>query len=132
MAEAVAAQGTATVTVAEVLARAGTSDAEFKELFADREACLLAAFELALERAGARMVAAYEAESRWLDGIRAALAGFLRFLDEEPALGRLAVVHATGAGASVLRRRMEVLGVLATVVDPRACKPPPASASRRR
>jgi len=117
MAEVMAERGASTVTVAEVIARSGISSAVFGELFADREACLLAAFDLGVERAGARMVAAYEAESRWLDGIKAALASFLRFLEDEPALGRLSVVHAMGGGARVLRRRMEVLGVLATVVD---------------
>jgi AcrR family transcriptional regulator len=119
MAEVMAERGAGAgaVTVADVIARAGVSSAVFGELFADREACLLAAFELAVERAGTRMVAAYEAESRWLDAIRAGLASFLRFLEEEPELGRLAVVYSMGGGAQVLHRRMEVLSALATVVD---------------
>jgi AcrR family transcriptional regulator len=127
MAEVMAERGAGAgaVTVADVTARADVSSAAFGELFADREACLLAAFELVVERAGTRMVASYEAESRWLDAIRAGLASFLRFLEEEPALGRLAVVYAMGGGAQVLRRRMEVLSALATVVDRGRLEAPP-------
>lgn len=106
-----------TVGAAEVIARAGVTPEEFDELFADREACLLAAFDLGVERAGAGMVAAFGAESGWLDSIKAGLASFLRFLDSEPALGRLCVVFAMGGGEAVLRRRLEVMRVLAAAVD---------------
>ncbi len=41
--------------------------------------------------------ARYAAQLRWRDAIRPALAELLRFLDEEPALGRLCVVHSLGA-----------------------------------
>jgi AcrR family transcriptional regulator len=115
MAERGGAAGTVTVT--EVLERCGCSRTVFGELFADREACLLAAFELGIERARARIAPAYATESRWLDSIKAALASFLRFLEEESALGRLCVLHAMAGGAEVLSRRMEVLEVLAAAVD---------------
>jgi AcrR family transcriptional regulator len=109
--------GAGAVTVTPVITRAGVSRGEFYDLFADREACLLAAFDLGVERAGARMARAYTAESRWRDGIRAALETFLGFLEDEPALGRLCVVHGLSGGVEVLRRRTEVLGVLWKVVD---------------
>jgi AcrR family transcriptional regulator len=109
--------GHGTVTVADVLARSGCSHAAFAELFADREACLLAAFELGVERAGVRIAPVYQAESRWLDSIKVALAAFLRFLEDEPALGRLCVVYAMSGGTELLRRRMEVLEVLSAAVD---------------
>jgi AcrR family transcriptional regulator len=117
MAERGAGAGAGAVTATQVIARAGVSRKVFYELFVDRDACLLAAFDLGVERAGARMARAYAAESRWRDQIRAALATFLRFLEDEPALGRLCVVHALGAGPDVLRRRTEVLAVLWEVVD---------------
>jgi AcrR family transcriptional regulator len=119
MAEAMAERGAAgsTVTVADVIARAGVSSAAFHELFADRDACLLAAFDLGVRRARKGMVAAYDAEPRWLDAIKAGLAVFLRFLEDEPALGRLLVVYSTSGGASVLRRRVTILEALAAVVD---------------
>jgi len=119
MAEAMAERGAdgACVTVGEVIARAGVSEAEFHEQFHDREACLLAAFDLGVERARRRMVSAYDAELRWLDAIKAGLAEFLRFLDREPALGRLLVIYAMGGGGRVLRRRAQVVEALAAVID---------------
>jgi AcrR family transcriptional regulator len=124
--------GAGAVAIDDVIATAGVTREIFEELFVDREACLAATFDLAVERAGASVVPAYEAESRWLDAVKAALAVFLRFLDEQPAFGRLLIVHAMGGGELVLRRRMEVMSVLRGVIDrgrretPTGRQPPPA------
>ena len=119
MAEAMAERGAAgsTVAVADAIARSGVSSAAFHEEFPDRDACLLAAFDLGVERAGRGVVAAYDAEPRWLDAIKAALVAFLRFLEDEPALGRLLVVYSLSGGEPVLRRRARILSVLAAAVD---------------
>jgi AcrR family transcriptional regulator/DNA-binding MarR family transcriptional regulator len=117
MAEMTVEWGAGAVTVSHVVARAGVSRRTFYELFGDREACLLAAFDLGVARARARIEPAYTAEPRWRDGIRVGLAAFLSFLEDEPALGRLCVVHSLGGGADVLSRRAEVLGKLSEVVD---------------
>jgi AcrR family transcriptional regulator len=109
--------GAGTVTVADVVARAGISSTAFAALFSDREACLLEAFELGVQRAGATVIPAFEAEVSWLDSVKGALAGFLRFLDAEPELGRLLVFHSLGGGPEVQRRRREVLTALAAAVD---------------
>ena len=106
-----------TVTAADVIARAGVPAAAFRRSFADREGCLLAAFDLALERVAPEVLAAYRAETRWLDAVKAGLAVFLRFLEREPELGRLLVVHSMGGGAEVLERRAAILEELAAVVD---------------
>ena len=79
--------GTSVVTVTHIIARAGVSRRTFYELFVDREACLLAAFDLAVERAAARIVPSLDSESRWRDGIRVALAAFLAFSKRNPTLG---------------------------------------------
>jgi AcrR family transcriptional regulator len=105
------------VTVADVVARAGISRRAFYELYADRDACFLAAFESGLALAGAEMYTAYARQARWHDGIRAALAELLGLLEREPALGRLCVVYALGGGAKVLKRRMEAIEVLREYVD---------------
>jgi AcrR family transcriptional regulator len=123
--------GAGTVNVADLGAAAGVSSAEFDELFADREAAVLAAFELGAERAAAWIVPAYEAEARWLDAIRGALGAFLRFIEAEPALARLMLVHAMGAGPRVLARRMALFAIAAAAVDrgglegPAGRPPPP-------
>jgi AcrR family transcriptional regulator len=117
--EAACARGIdgASVTTAEVIAYAGISAEIFFELFADRDECLLAAFELALAGAGKRAVAAYDAEPRWLDAIKAGLAELLRYLEDEPAFGRLLIVYSMSGGKQLLCRRAEVLATLAKVVD---------------
>ena len=117
-AEAASARGIdgGSVTIAEVIARAGVSSETFHALFTDRDACLLAACELALARAGKRIVLAYDAEPRWLDAVKAGLAELLRFLEDEPAFGRLLVVYSVG-GEQLLRRRSQVLAALAEVID---------------
>jgi AcrR family transcriptional regulator len=119
LAQAMSAHGAggAGVTVADVIARAGVSSGAFHEAFPDREACLLAAVELGVERARRGMLAAYDAEVRWLDAVKAALVAFLRFLEDEPALGRLLVVYSMSGGEQVLRRRAEILRALAAIVD---------------
>ncbi len=119
MAEVLAERGGGldAVTLADVAAHAGVDVNTVNGLFADREACMLATFELAIERVGAEMARDYDRESRWLDAVKAALARFLRFLEVEPALGRVLVVYSTGGGPRVLRRRVEVQSALAAVVD---------------
>jgi AcrR family transcriptional regulator len=116
MAEAFSERGPS-VTSLDVIARAGVSGGLFHETFPDREACLLAAIELGLQRACRDVLGAYDAESRWLDAIKAGLAAFLAFLEREPALGRLLVVYSMSGGERVLRRRVEILSTLAAVVD---------------
>jgi len=92
----------------------------------------LAAFERALALAGERASAAFEAEEGWLERVRAGLLALLEFLDEEPALAALLVVHSAQAGPEVLARRSEVLDRIAVVLDdgraPARDYPPPLTA----
>jgi AcrR family transcriptional regulator len=113
----VAEQGVAALTLGEAIARAGVGRRVFYESFDDRDACLLAAFDLGVERAAQRIAPAYAAQSRWRDAIRVGLAELLRFIDEEPALGRLCIVHSLSGGPVLLRRRTEVQAILWEVVD---------------
>jgi AcrR family transcriptional regulator len=119
MAEAIAERGAGgtTVTAADVITRSGVSSGAFYEAFPDRDACLFAAFELGVLRARKVILPAYDAEPRWLDAIKAALVAFLRFLEDEPAFGRLLVVYSMSGEAQVLRRRVQILGALAAAVD---------------
>lgn len=117
MVEACDERGVGNVTVAHVVARAGTSRRTFYELYGDREECFLDAFDHAVDRAAAAVVSAYEAREAWRERIRAGLAALLGFLDDEPTQGRLLVVHALGAGPRALERRARVLDALIEAVD---------------
>jgi AcrR family transcriptional regulator len=117
MAEEVAIRGASSVTVARVIARARVSRRLFYEVFADVEDCLVATLDWALTQARAVAADAYSAERGWLEGIRAALAALLRFLDEHPLLAQLCIVHAAGGGPRVLERRSRTIAELCEVVD---------------
>jgi AcrR family transcriptional regulator len=113
----VAERGYKQMTVRQVSGRAGASNKTFYGLFSDGEDCFLAAFDHAVEEIAAIVRPAYEAESKWAGRIRAGLGALLSFLDGEPALCRLALVEALGAGPRVLERRAQVLKKLETAID---------------
>jgi AcrR family transcriptional regulator len=130
MVEVAAEQGFVGAAVGRVVKRAGVSRRTFYDLFDGREDCFLAAFAWGVEQASEQMLEAYERESSWRDGTRAALASLLVFLDSEPELARVCVVEALGAGPLVLRRRAAVLQVLADAL--RAGAPSPRKAGEPR
>jgi AcrR family transcriptional regulator len=105
------------MTVAHVIARARVSRKTFYDVFADREDCFLAALEQAVAEARGLVKRAYESEGGWRDGVRAGLAELLFFFDEHPAVARIVLVEALGAGPRVLERRAKVLDEVANVVD---------------
>jgi AcrR family transcriptional regulator/DNA-binding MarR family transcriptional regulator len=113
----VAEGGVGSLTLAETLSRADVTRRVFYRLFDDLDACLPAAFDLGVARATEQIAPAYGAQSRWRDAIRAGLAELLRFLDENPALGRLCVVHSLSGGPELLRRRSKVQAALWAIVD---------------
>jgi AcrR family transcriptional regulator len=117
MTEVASERGAANVTVAHVVARSGVSRRTFYELFDDREACFLAAFDAAAARIAAHVVPSYEGEARWRDRIRAALAELLEFLDEEPEGGRLCIVESLAAGPRALERRARVVEIVKHALD---------------
>ncbi|HEY7830502.1 MAG TPA: TetR family transcriptional regulator [Solirubrobacteraceae bacterium] len=117
MAEVVTEQRLPAATVANVVAGAGVSRRTFYELFADREECFLAAFDHAAGLAAEAVLAAYAQSGAWRDRIRAGLLALLEFLDEEPSLGALCIVHSLGAGPVALERRGRLVDALIVAVD---------------
>jgi AcrR family transcriptional regulator len=121
-------------TVAQIVGRAGVSRKTFYEAFVDCEDCFLAAVDYTLSHATAITTDAFERESGWREGIRAALATLLVWMDSERGLAKLFIVDALCAGDRVLRRRGEVLTEAAKVIDQGrsvtrpAHKPPPLTA----
>jgi AcrR family transcriptional regulator/DNA-binding MarR family transcriptional regulator len=135
MAEVAAERGAVQASVAHIVSRAGVSRRTFYDLFEDREDCFLATFDEVVARASVPVLAAYQAEGRWRERIRAGLLALLVFFDEEPALARFVVVEALAAGPRALERRGEIVGELVCAVDEgraerpaRAPEPPPLAA----
>jgi AcrR family transcriptional regulator len=105
------------MSVARVTSRAGVSRRTFYDLFVDREACFLAAFEETVERARVLVSDAAMGEREWRSQVRAGLAALLGFFDEEPLAGRVLVVDALKAGPVVLERRAAVVAELIALAE---------------
>lgn len=116
-AEAIDEVGYGSFTVAHVIARAKVSRKTFYDAFGDREDCFIELLDRVAADVEARMGDAYGSESSWREGTRAGLAELLTFIDEEPVLARVCIVHAIGGGRRVLERRAEVLAQLRDVID---------------
>lgn len=133
--EVLAEHGLEGAAVDRICKRAGVSRRTFYDLFVDREACFLAAFEFAVEQAAAVVAPAYMSVSgeRWRVRLRAGLTALLEFFDAEPGLARLCVVETLKASPVVLERRRSVLDTLAQEIDEgrrecRGASPPPLTA----
>ncbi len=100
----VAAKGYGAMTVADLTREAGVSRTTFYELFEDKEACFLAAYDGAVEAMVRRVLAAYETDGSWPERAAAGLAALLEVLAEEPDLARLSLVDVGNAGPAAQRR----------------------------
>ncbi len=113
----VAEKGYAATTVADLTGEAGISRTTFYELFDDKEACFLAAYDGAVDAIVRRIAVAYEAEEGWPNRARAGLAALLAALAEEPAVARLALVDVGAAGPAAQRRYRAALQRLTPFFD---------------
>jgi len=99
----VARKGYAATTIGDLTKEAGISRTTFYELFGDKEACFLAAYDGAVDVLMRRVGAAYESEQRWPRRARAGLEALLETLAAEPDLARLALVDIGAAGPTAQR-----------------------------
>ncbi len=109
--------GARQLTVRRVTVRAGVSSKTFYDLFADRDECLLAAFDRAVEQLATVVRSAYGVEGEWVARVRSTLDALLVLLDEEPLLRRFVFIESLACGPRVLERRARVLEELARVID---------------
>ena len=113
----IAELGYARASVAHITSRARVSRRTFYELFENREGCLLAVLEDAVERIAGEIAGENLAGSSWRDRVRGGLLAILSFFDREPVLARVCVVQALQGGPRVLEWREEVLARLAEILD---------------
>jgi AcrR family transcriptional regulator len=110
-------RGGGDVAVAHVVERCGVSRRTFYEIFEDHDDCFLAAFEEAILYACRYVSDRCDDTGAWAERIRCALEALLRFLEEEPLLGRFSVLESLSGGAKTLERRRGVVEEMIAVVD---------------
>ena len=106
------------MTVSTVIAQANVSRKTFYELFADREDCFVAAYDLVVDRALSGVRDAFAIDAPWSARLRAALAWTLAALAHHPHEARVAFVEVLAAGPRALERRDRALGELASLLAP--------------
>jgi AcrR family transcriptional regulator len=116
MTDVVTERGVAGASVECVCARARVSRRTFYACFADVDECVVAVMVEALVRLGGLASRALEQEQNWLDGVRAALAEVLLFLDREPAVARVCVVESLGGSAVVREQRERLVCAFRTLI----------------
>jgi AcrR family transcriptional regulator len=115
--------GYRSLTVQDVLGRAGVSRPTFYEQFEDKENCFLAAFDRSAERLRERVDAAVaETDGSWRERLRQGLEALLLFVTEEPSAARAVVVEARASTPAGLRQLDELLDGFATCIDALARK----------
>jgi AcrR family transcriptional regulator len=111
---------------------AGVSSATFRQLFADRGECLLAALQRSVGIARQDAIRAYATEFTWVRRIRAGLLAVLELFDANRALARLCLLESQAVGSAGHDYRAAVLAELASLVDEgrtaARIQPPPLTA----
>jgi len=108
MAEAMAENGYAHTSVADVLRRARVSRETFYQLFSSKQECFIAAYEQASSMILANLEHAAGTSGAPLERFDRAIGAYLDALTSEPAFARLFMVEVYSAGAEVLERRAEI------------------------
>jgi AcrR family transcriptional regulator len=115
--DVVAEKGYAATTIADLTGKAGISRTTFYELFEDKEACFLAAYDVAADVLARRVEAAFESQGAWPERVRAGLEALLESLAAEPAVARLALVDFGSAGPAAQRRYRAALQRMTPLFD---------------
>jgi AcrR family transcriptional regulator len=124
VAEAVAEQGFATTTVADIIARARLSRRTFYEHFADKEECYLAAYDTVVEQLLGAVGQAYEQADDWSQKVHDGLETFLAYLAAEPAFARMCIVEVVAAGPDARNRRDAAMRVFVDFLEPGRAEAP--------
>lgn len=119
MVRAAARKGYEATTVAEVAAAAEISRQRFDELFADKQACFLAAYDAAVDVLLAYVTSTFEsaADAPWPDRIVAALRSGIEFMAAEADIARMAVVEISAVGEDARIRYREALTRFVPLLD---------------
>lgn len=118
--EVIAERGLRGASTTRVARQAGVSRAFLAEQFGDLDGCFEALLEDMLRRGGSLMLAAFEAEEGWDDGVLAGLEALLVFLDSDPRGSRACLLESMTALPGEFASRARLLGRVARRIDAQA------------
>ncbi len=114
--DVIAQNGFGAATVAGVIVRAGVSRRSFHAEFDDLDDCVGTVLDETLAHTLTLVSGAFDEHECWRDGLRGALVAVLMFLEDEPALARVAMVESLAGGPVVLAHRERVVGSFRSTV----------------
>lgn len=114
---AVGTHGYERTTVQDALTAAGVYRQAFYDSFSGKEDCYLQALDAGSAWVELEMRDAAAGETTWRSQLRGALSGLLRFLDEQPAMGRALLVEVHAAGPEAVAKRTEAMARASAMVD---------------
>lgn len=117
MLEAVGTKGYERATVEDAVAAAGVYRQAFYDSFADKEDCYLQAIDAGSAWVELAMREAAVGRETWRGRLRGALGGLLRFLDEQPEVGRALLVEVHAAGPRAVGKRTEAMERASSLMD---------------
>jgi AcrR family transcriptional regulator len=117
MLKAIGDHGYEQTTVQDAIAEAGVYRQAFYDCFSDKEDCYLQALDAGSAWVELTMRDAAAGETGWRGQLRGALTGLLRFLDEQPGMGRALLVEVHAAGPRAVAKRTEAMARAAAMVD---------------
>ena len=119
MVEVVSERGYPDTRVVDVISAAGVSRKTFYELFASKEDCFLATYDLLLSELLGDTTKGFDAkpEAPWSERVAAGLRALLEVLAENPDEARFAIVEVLAAGPRALARRDAALRLFTGFLD---------------
>ena len=120
VANLVARDGYAALTVEGIAERAAVSLQAFYEHFAGKEDAFLVAYELGHAKSLSIVERAYAAQSDWRLGVRDGISALLDFLASEPAFAHLALVDALTATRRTAERAIDGVAAYGEMLIPGA------------
>jgi AcrR family transcriptional regulator len=109
--------GPESLSAAEVSAAAGVERRVLLSIFPRPGQLQRALFDRVVSRLGEMMQRAFAGERVWIEAVRAALVQLLGFLDGHPQIARFLFVSSLQGDPPMLKRRQEVLAILACALE---------------
>ena len=97
-------RGFVATTISDLVANAGVSRRSFYEHFANKEECLIATYDVLIERLTARIVDAFDPKEQWTEQIESIVQALFDGSSERPDAARLVSVEMGAAGPVGIER----------------------------